>query len=156
MIYFLVILLLVCLVQDVRFRGVHWSVFPLILASTIIINWNQLSFSLILWNTVYLLLLITVLTIYVSAKKKRWVNITKGYFSWGDVLILVAFIPLFFFEAFLFFVTVGTVFSLLVHLLVMQFDGKKTIPFTGYIGLFAIPIVLNLEKYNHLIVSIWT
>lgn len=139
-----------------KFRGVHWAIFPLVLLSTIVVNWNEITFSLILWNTGYLVFLIAMLTLYLLFKNGKITTITKGYFSWGDILILVAFIPMFFFEAFLFFVTVGTFVSLLIHLIVVLFDKKKTVPFAGYMALFAIPIVLNLERYNAFIVSLWS
>lgn len=155
MTYFLSILLLVCFFQDVMFRGIYWGIFPLILSSTIIINWEALCLSLILWNTCYLLILLCSLTIYISIKKGKFTIITKGYFSWGDILILLAFVPLFFFEAFLFFVTVGTLVSLFIHLIVVNIDRKKTVPFAGYISLFSVPIVLNLENYNTFISLIW-
>lgn len=91
----IIALLVICTYQDLRFRGIHWFVFPLLLGGVIALRWNELNAETLLYNTGFLLFLLLFLTLYLSLKEQRLVNITSGYFSWGDILFLCAMIPLF-------------------------------------------------------------
>ena len=80
------------------------------------------------------------LTLYLTLKTKQLVLIWKGYFSWGDILFLVAITPLFWFPTYLVYFTVGTMLSLVIHtvVLITQKKRTKTVPYAGYMSLVLI------------------
>ena len=88
-------ILVLCFYQDVRFRGIHWFVFPLVLMGSIALNWDNLNLITMAYNAGFLTVLLLGLTVYLSLKEQRLVNVTDGYFATGDILFLVAMIPLF-------------------------------------------------------------
>ncbi len=143
-------ILVLCFYQDVRFRGIHWLIFPLILAGTIALNWNGLSLTTLIYNTGFLVFLLLGLTLYLSLKEQQLVNITKGYFATGDILFLVAMIPLFTFQWFVIFFTFGTIITLLFHLIAMMIKPQKTIPYAGYMALVGIGYVAFSDQLQNL------
>ncbi len=143
-------ILVVCFYQDVRFRGIHWLIFPLILAGTITLNWNSLNLTTLIYNTGFLVFLLLGLTLYLSLKEQRLVNITKGYFATGDILFLIAMIPLFTFQWFVIFFTFGTIIALLFHLVAMMIKPQKTIPYAGYMALVGIGYVAFSDQLQNL------
>jgi hypothetical protein len=134
----LIFVLVLCAYQDVRFRGIHWIVFPLLLCATIAMNLESISAITILYNAGFLIVLMLLLTLYLSLKMGRLVNITKGYFSWGDILFLVAMIPLFSFQWYILFFTIGTCLSLILHLIASMIKPQKTVPYAGYMAMVGI------------------
>jgi len=143
-------ILVLCFYQDVRFRGVHWFVFPLILAGAIALNWNELNLTTLAYNTGFLLFLLLGLTLYLSLKEQRLVNVTKGYFATGDILFLVAMIPLFTFQWFVIFFTFGTIITLIFHLIAAMIKPQKTIPYAGYMAVVGIGYVTFSEQLQTL------
>ena len=137
----LVMLLMLIFLQDLKTRSVYWFLFPVLMALSFIFAWRSITWAWA-WNIGFLLLMMTVLTVYVSLKESRLVNITKGYFSWGDILFLLAVTPLFSLQLYVFFFTAGTVISLLIHLVSMRFHRQDTIPYAGYMSLFLIPFIV--------------
>jgi hypothetical protein len=147
-------ILVLCFYQDVRFRGVHWFVFPLVLAGAIALNWVNLNWTTIAYNTGFLTVLLLGLTLYLTAKEQRLVNIIKGYFSMGDILFLVAMIPLFSFQWYILFFTFGTILTLVFHLIAATIKPQKTIPYAGYMALVGIAYVTFSDQLQNLIPSI--
>lgn len=133
MIYLLYILFGITLFQDVKYRGVHWSVFLLLLASAAIygsgLAWRDIGF-----NLLFLAGLLSALTLYLSLKQGHIVDITKGYFSWGDILFLVALTPLFTWRMYMVLFVFGTMGVLIIHLVVHLFRPQKTVPYAGYMA----------------------
>ncbi len=86
------------------------------------------------------------LTLYLSIREKKIILITDGFFSIGDILFLAAVIPLFHFNEYIIFFTLGTSFTLLVHLIVQLFKKQKTIPYAGYMSLVAISFLLLKDQ----------
>jgi hypothetical protein len=147
-------IMVLCFYQDVRFRGIHWFVFPLILIGTIALNWNELNVTTLVYNTGFLVVLLLGLTLYLSLKEQRLVNITKGYFAMGDILFLIAMIPLFTFQWFVIFFTFGTIITLIFHLIAAMIKPQKTIPYAGYMALVGIGYVAFSEQLQNLILFI--
>jgi hypothetical protein len=145
-------LLVICTYQDLRFRGIHWFVFPLLLIGAIALRWDELDAITLLYNTGFLLFLLLGLTLYLSLKEKRLVNITNGYFSWGDILFLIALIPLFPFHWFILFFTFGTISTLLFHLIASMIKPQKSIPYAGYMAIIGITYLTFSEQLHQLIV----
>lgn len=136
--YVLIVLLVLCLYQDVRSRSIHWVLFPLLLSASILLNFEQLSPLIIGMNLIFLVTLMLGLTLYISLKNRQWTNITAGYFSWGDILFLVAVLPLFDFPSFILFFTVGTMITLVIHLIVLLFRKQNGVPYAGYMAFLGI------------------
>ncbi len=143
-------ILVLCFYQDIRFRGVHWLVFPLILGGAIALNWDDLNATMLLYNAGFLVFLLLGLTLYLSLKEQRLVNITKGYFSLGDILFLIAIIPLFTFQWFVIFFTFGTIITLVFHLIASMIKPQKTIPYAGYMAIVGIGYVTFTEQLQSL------
>jgi len=133
MVYLLYILLAVTLFQDVKHRGVHWSVFLLLLASAVIYK-NGLEWQNIGFNLMFIAVLLSALTLYLSLKQGRIVNITHGYFSWGDILFLIVVAPLFEWRTYMIFFILGTIGVLITHLIINAFRPQKTVPYAGYMA----------------------
>ncbi len=133
MIYILYILFGITLFQDVKYRGVHWSVFLLLLASAAIygsgLAWQDVGF-----NLLFLAGLMSALTLYLSLKQGHIVNITEGYFSWGDILFLIVLTPLFEWRMYMLVFVFGTIGVLLLHLIAHLVKPQKTVPYAGYMA----------------------
>ena len=147
----LIILFILILVQDVRHRGVHWLLFPLLFIVTLFNSWTKLDIIMIGINLGFLSFMLLSLTIYLSVKQGKWINITKGYFSLGDILFLIAVIPLFSFREYLIFFTLGTMSTLILHLLVSLLKKQKTVPYAGYMALFGIVLFGFKDLFNQLV-----
>lgn len=150
MFHILLIVLLISFYQDIRFRGIQWFLFPLILVFSLAYNWGLPSITVV-YNVLFVVLCLLGLTIYLSLKEGRIVTITKGYFSWGDILILIALSPLFTFESYILFFTIGTVFTLITFLTMNIWLKSQTIPYAGYMALFAIITLLSDIDLTYLI-----
>lgn len=79
--------------QDFRYRGIYWWMFPLlaILLISCVLHWVSLEvmvFSAIK-SCVFLAVQLVILTIYLSLKQKRLINILTGFFGLGDLLFLI-------------------------------------------------------------------
>lgn len=146
MIWILYILFAITLFQDVKYRGVHWSVFLALLVCTAIfrsgLNWNDLGL-----NLMFLTFLLSALTLYLSLKQGHIVDITRGFFSWGDILFLVAITPLFEWRMFMLIFTVGTFACVLVHMIIQLIKREDSIPYAGYMAGF-IALFIAFEKYS--------
>ena len=147
-IYLFIALLVLCFYQDVRFRGIHWVVFPLLLIGSFWVNdawlWGD-----VLANVGFLVGSLLALTLYLSIKESRLVNITKGYFSWGDILFLIALAPLFAFRGYLIFFTFGTCITLLMHIVASLIKRQKTIPYAGYMAIVGIGFLVFQEQIQN-------
>jgi hypothetical protein len=92
---------------------------------------NEIIFSLF-----FLLVNILVLFVYVSLKLKKQTNIFKHYFGWGDLLFLIAIIPLFSTQNYILFFISGMLLSMLFHLTLNRFQKHLNIPLAGYLSLY--------------------
>ncbi|NRA13347.1 MAG: hypothetical protein HRT57_15480 [Crocinitomicaceae bacterium] len=147
--YILFILLGITLFQDVKYRGVHWSVFPLLLIGTAVYRDGQFDWLHVGYNLIFLIVLMSALTLYLSLKQGVIVNITRGYFSWGDILFLLAIIPLFELRGYMVLFVFGTIATLLIHSIVHLFKKQKSIPYAGYMAMItALFILFKTEIMN--------
>lgn len=147
----LIAVLLFIFVQDLKFRAVYWFLFPIVLGLSVWIGVETSNVENMLFSLGFFVFSMGSLTLYMSLKQKKLVNISKGYFSWGDMLFLLAIIPLFPFHIYLVFFTVGTITTLLVHGIVVSVSkGDATIPYAGYMALFLVvylPFNLSVNRY---------
>jgi hypothetical protein len=135
MIYIVFILLGITLFQDVKYRGVHWSVFPLLLVGAAIYRDGQIDWLHVGYNLIFVIVLMSTLTLYLSLRQGILINITHGFFSWGDILFLLAIIPLFDLRSYMLLFVLGTITTLIVHLIVHLFKKQSTVPYAGYMSL---------------------
>lgn len=146
-------ILVLCFYQDVRYRGIHWFVFPLVLAGAIMVNWNEFDPIVLAYNIGFVLFLLLGLTLYLTVKERKFVNITDGYFSLGDILFLLALTPLFSIQWFVIFFTFGTIVTLIFHLIASMVKPQKTIPYAGYMAIVCIGYLAFHDQLHQLIPS---
>lgn len=154
---FLGILIIICGMicwQDLRQRAVHWILFPLLLVFSFLLSKNTVDSTQWLFNLMFLIFLMAGLTLYLTLKSGKLINITQGFFSWGDIFFLIAVIPLFDFTSYMLFFTVGTLLTLVTHGLTMVFRSQQTIPYAGYMAIFCSLYLLFEVQSQHLIRSL--
>lgn len=152
--YILLLVFVIILFQDVKYRGVHWLLFPALLTASLFFGKVHLSVEIALYNLGFLLVLLLTLTLYLSLRNGKLVIVTKGFFSWGDILFLVAIIPLFDLQTYMLFFTAGTFLALILHLLASILKPQKTLPYAGYMAVAGILFVVfehSIEKLTQLI-----
>lgn len=150
--FLLIPVLLFIFFQDLKFRAVYWFIFPIVLGLSIWIGLTTSNTENMLWSFFFFIFSMGGLTLYLSIKEGRFVNISKGYFGLGDILFLVTIIPIFPFHIYLVFFTIGTILSLLIHGIVLSIaKGDKTIPYAGYMSLLLIPYLAFNNLINHFI-----
>jgi hypothetical protein len=149
----LLLLLATILYQDVKLRAVHWIFFPLLATAALCAQKWPLYWPVLLFNFTFLAGMLFLLTVYVSLRTGKITDITKGYFSWGDILFLLAVIPLFDFRSYMLFFTCGTFLALLIHLLATRMKAQPTVPYAGYMALITLVYLCFEEPIYHLIDS---
>lgn len=146
MVYVLSFILLVMFVQDLKDREISLILFPTTFVLSILLESQHEKGLNILWNGLFLVFVLGALTLYLSVKYKKWINITQGYFSIGDCIFLFTITPLFSLENYVLFFTLSTASTLFVFLLTSRFMENKTIPYAGFVALFLI-IVLHYPNW---------
>lgn len=140
--------------QDIKLRAVYWFLFPIVLALSFWIGMENNNLENILFSLSFFIFAMGFLTLYMSIRQRKIINITKGFFSWGDILFLIAIIPLFSFHLYLLFFTLGTIMTLVVHGIVLIVSkGEKTIPFAGYMSVFLTSYLIFDTQINHFIIQ---
>ncbi|NOQ74884.1 MAG: hypothetical protein GQ574_22915 [Crocinitomix sp.] len=133
------VLLIIAFLQDWKHRAISWVIFPLLLIVAGLIFWTaDLSKLTLVFNMVFLTIVIGCLFLYVSFKRGELTNIFKADLGLGDVLFLIAITPLFMDRNYILFFITGMIVSGLVHLAIA--GGKKNvkIPLAGYLALYII------------------
>lgn len=147
----LVFLLVFISVQDIVSRSVYWLLFPLLFGISVFAAWGFLWLDCCL-NILFVLFMLIALTIYVSIKEKRMINITKGYFCWGDILFLLSVTPLLSLHSYVFYFTAGTFLTLMIHLTVNLFRSQKNVPYAGYMALVMALLLVFSNAFNEYMV----
>lgn len=91
----LVLLYGVMCFQDFKYRGISWYLFPVAAVGSIFLGleltgWQDVGVHF-LWNVAFVILQLSLLSIYFSIKKKRFVNIVNSYLGIADILLLLLF-----------------------------------------------------------------
>jgi hypothetical protein len=138
----IITVLLLLFYQDLRNRHVHVFLFPPLFG---LLFWYKEAwlYSIdLLFNIGFVLLVMLLLSVYVSLKNKEITNPFKNYFGLGDLLFLVAITPISKINSFMFIFIAGTLFVLVTHLIVNSFIPSETIPYAGYFSIFLIALLL--------------
>ena len=136
----MVAILLFLVYQDFKTRTIHVILPILVFITAIIINQFSvdLSYTVILQNTLFILINIIALVGYFSFKNKRIVNPVDVQIGLGDIVFFLAITPLFNLKTFILFFIASLFFSLITHTLFTLFKKVETIPLAGYMSLFLI------------------
>ena len=125
--------------QDMKERQVYWFLFPVIgILGGILFYKNTLSelfMMAILLNTLFILLILTVVFTYVFLKFKTSLFKTIGL---GDMLLFIVLSLSFSTISFIILFVSSLVFSLLLHLILKKKNKTPTVPLAGYMSLFFI------------------
>ncbi|MES2629826.1 MAG: hypothetical protein V4616_12740 [Bacteroidota bacterium] len=138
------ILLVLVLVEDLKFRAVHAWIFPLLCAAFIFLRMNETAVSEVLTdtalNTALIALNLLLATLYFSLKNRKPVKLTGGFIGWGDLFFFIAIAPLFPFRQFVFVFPLSLLFSLIMWLGLSQFSQQRDrkVPLAGLQALFVL------------------
>jgi len=147
------ILIILCLavivLQDIKYREISWVLIPLILAGFIYkaMEYKNILMTDVLLNISFIAIQLLLLTIYISIKNKKPVNIVNTYLGIGDILfflvICVAFSPI----NFIAFYILSLVFTLAAIIIYNRFSGKQTkeIPLAGSMATVLIFLLITTE-----------
>lgn len=139
----LVLTLLAVVYQDVKMRLIHIALPIAILILGIALKKDVLDIVEMGMSLLFLLLNFVVITIYFSIKKRAFTNPFDSMIGWGDVVFLIALIPLFPFRSYLVFFVFGMLFSLLLFTVMRQlYPTQNTIPLAGYLSIFVLASIV--------------
>ena len=148
---FIIASLLLLVIQDFKSRFVYWLVFPALVLEFILWHYLQQQslkeiWQSILFNVLFLLLQLLLITIYFSLKSKRLINITSELLGLGDILFLLSMAFYFSVLNFMAFYLISLIESLITWLLWLTLTKHKNkhIPLAGIQALFLI-IFLTLD-----------
>ena len=153
--YIIILLLFICFLQDVKYRAIHWLLFPSLLVCILSFKYNSIDLKNIFTNNLFLIFMMTSLTLYLTLKFKKLILITNGFFSAGDILFLVVITPLFTFSEFVSFFTLGTIITLLIHLISLLIKKQKTVPYAGYMSLITAFFLLFQNSLQPILILPW-
>ena len=147
-------LLIVAFYEDWKFRAITWLVFPAVGIVTLLIfilpggDWKVPGS-----NLIFVLIIMTALTIWVSVRERKPTNIFKKHFGIGDLLFFIAILPLFGCQNFVLFFISGMMLSCLVHIGVTKKTQHLTIPLAGYLAVYVLllksaSLVLNVDLFH--------
>ena len=145
----LLLLLTIIVLQDFKHRLISWPLIPLLflcfLAQGLIKSPIPELFRYTLFNLTFIFLQLLVLTLYISIKQKKIVNIINSYLGLGDILffavITIAFSPI----NFILFYLAGLIFTLISYRIYIAIHtaGSKEIPLAGTMSAAMILIILT-------------
>jgi hypothetical protein len=141
-------------VEDISSRSVHWFLFPLLYLALLGADYFSshhwtIALRHSIYNSLFIVLQLGILTLYFSIKKKKIINITDGLLGWGDILFWVCISCFFSPVIFLLYYIGSLIFVLLIWGAVSLFSNKtnRHIPLAGLQALvFALLFVIAWFK----------
>ena len=146
----LCLLMLSIFLQDLRYRAVHWWLFPLLLLCGILAKGTIISLWMpdFFYNLGFCVLQLLLLTLYLSARQGRFVLIFREHLGIGDLLFLVAVGAYLSFLNFLLFYVLSLVLIALFELVKGYWaETDKKIPLAGYQGLLLVTAIAANEWF---------
>lgn len=142
-------ILLFCLVivfiQDWKYRRIH-VVLPIVLflISFFIIHFKKSDLlEIVFINTAFFLITLSILTLYMSLKSKKFLNPFQHYFGIGDLLLYTAITPLFLLKNYILFFILSLLFAIGLQFGLRRFIKEETVPLAGFSALFLFIIILK-------------
>jgi len=164
----LVVMICLCVVafQDFRHRAISWLLIPVLFFGFVFIALKTMEWDDYwresLFNLCYILLVVVLLTVYLSLKNKKFVNIVNSFLGIADILffavLAVAFSP-FNFE--IFFLSSGILTSVIYGLLIYFKNVNPEVPLAGTMASMLLVVMIlnfclpnmNLHSDNFIIIS---
>jgi hypothetical protein len=132
--------LFILFLQDLKTRSVHWFLFLVIALLMGLLQYQQYNGRLnailveTIANLIFLGMMLILLTLSLSVRYRRWINITNSFLGWGDILFLLILIYCLSFFNYVFFYLVS-ILTALVWGIAAQLLGRRkntdTIPLAG-------------------------
>jgi Flp pilus assembly protein protease CpaA len=143
------IILLLCLalvfIQDWKFRKIH-VVLPLVIfiVSFLLIPVKKQELAEIaIYNSVFFLITLGFLTLYMSLKSKQFLNPFLHYFGLGDLLFYIAVSPLFLLKNYVLFFILSLVFAIIMQFGLKKIIKENTVPLAGFTALFLFIVLMK-------------
>ncbi|MEP6931842.1 MAG: prepilin peptidase [Flavobacterium sp.] len=141
---FLLSALLFVFFQDWKYRRIHVVLpFVIFLFSLYLIYLKSPSFKNILLNTVFFLITLSILVLYMSIKNKQFLNPFTHYFGLGDLLFYIAVTPLFILPNFILFFILSMIFALVLQIVFKKVITENTVPLAGFSALFLFIVLIK-------------
>ena len=127
--------------QDFKYRAVH-LVFLLSLFAASILDAIQYKRPIgqMLQTFIFLLVVLVLLSTYLSLKSREIINPIKQHLGLGDLLFFLATIPMFCFNGYILFFISGLLFALLASQIFKEKLTDQGIPLAGLMAVFLIAI----------------
>jgi hypothetical protein len=142
-------ILLLCLVlifiQDIKHRRIH-VILPIVIFSISFFIIPLKKYDLVeisLLNTGFFFITLSILTLYMSLKSKKFLNPFEHYFGLGDLLFYVAITPLFVLKNYILYFILSMIFAILMQLGLKKIIKEETVPLAGFSALFLFIILLK-------------
>lgn len=146
--------MLLCLaivfIQDWKYRKIH-LILPIVIFSVsfLVIPGKKYDLSeAVFFNTAFFLITLSILTVYMSLKSKKFLNPFQHYFGLGDLLFYVAVTPLFLLKNYILFFILSLVFAICLQFGLKKFIREETVPLAGFSAAFLFIIILK-DSFMH-------
>lgn len=136
------------MIQDFRFRAVHWILFPVLLilfvTESLFVSKIDDYLDSIFINLLVILLQGLILIAYYKLKGTQFINFIKDRIGLGDLFFVLAMAFAFSWSTFLFYYIAGLLFTLITWLAVRNLIRLKSqlVPLAGMLALFMTLIML--------------
>jgi hypothetical protein len=142
----LLVCLLIVFFQDWKYRAIH-VLLPIVIFLTsyfIIKHENKLSNKIMLLNICFFTITLSILTIYMSIKNKRFLNPFQNYFGFGDLLFYITITPLFNLKNYILFFILSMFFAIGLQFALRKTMKHNTVPLAGFSALLlSILLIVN-------------
>lgn len=142
------LILLIIMIQDFRFRAVHWILFPILLillvADSLFVSKIDNYLDSISINLLVILLQGLILIGYHKLKGTQFINFIKVRIGMGDLLFVLVMAFAFSWSTFLFYYIAGLLFTLITWIAVRNLIRPRSqlVPLAGMLALFMTLIML--------------
>lgn len=136
------------MLQDFKHRLISWPLIPLLLLCFLTQGFIKIPMAELLHNTffnlAFIVLQLLALSIYISLKNKKLVNIVDSYIGLGDILFFAVITTAFSPVNFIIFYIAGLLFTLISYGIYVSLkkSGSKEIPLAGTMSLALIIVLL--------------
>lgn len=148
--YLTLITLSIIFFQDVKSRAIWWFLPPILFVFILFDKSEEIEFIQIVMNIVFIVGILLALLIYLRFRFGKEGKSFFKYFGMGDLLYLLAITPILKLSGFIYFFTISTIFTLVIHYLINLMRLQKNIPYAGYLSLCTMTFLI-LKETNILI-----
>lgn len=132
----------IMLYQDIKYRHIHIGLPILVFVVSIYMNKDIIALFDGLKSVVFIGINFISIVAYFSIKKSKFQNPFKQHIGIGDLVFLIAVIPLFSFRNYMLFFISGMILSLVLYAVFQNKSEQKTIPLAGYLSLYIIVLMI--------------